>query len=130
MRPQFGHYAPVIVDMYYDHLLALNWYQFSKIKLENFTNHFYNLADKNKPIFPKKANHILYYMKRDNWLCEYRTLKGIDKALTGMSRRTKFVSKMESAAFELMENFGQYEEDFYSFFPELLAEIKFIRNQL
>tara|TARA_B100001109_G_C18807517_1_gene448021 strand:+ start:53 stop:637 length:585 start_codon:yes stop_codon:yes gene_type:complete len=130
LRPQFGHYAPVIVDMYYDHLLALNWSQFSKIKLENFTNHFYNLADKNKLIFPKKAHHILYYMKRDNWLCEYRTLKGIDKALTGMSRRTKFVSKMESAAFELRENFGQYQEDFNSFFPELLAEINCVRNQI
>ena len=38
LRPQFGHYAPVIVDMYYDHLLALNWSQFSKVRLENFTN--------------------------------------------------------------------------------------------
>ena len=116
--------------MYYDHLLALNWSQFSKVRLENFTNHFYKIADKNKSIFPKKACHILYYMKRDNWLYEYRTLEGIDKALTGMSRRTKFVSKMESAAFELKENFSQYQEDFNSFFPELLAEINCVRNQL
>ena len=130
LRPQFGHYAPVIVDMYYDHLLALNWSQFSKVRLENFTNHFYKLADKNKSIFPKKAHYILYYMKRDNWLYEYRTLKGIDKALTGMSRRTKFVSKMESAAFKLKENFRQYQEDFNSFFPELLAEINCVRKQL
>ncbi len=130
LRPQFGHYSPVIVDMYYDHLLALNWSHFSKISLENFTYHFYTLTDKNKSIFPKKAHHILYYMKRDNWLCEYRTLEGIDKALTGLSRRTKFVSKMESAAFELKENFSQYQRDFNSFFPELLAEVNCVRNQL
>ena len=57
-------------------------------------------------------------------------VEGIDKALTGLSRRTKFVSKMESAAFELKENFSQYQEDFNSFFPELLAEINCVRNQL
>ena len=116
--------------MYYDHLLALNWSKFSKVRLENFANHFYKVTDKNKSIFPKKANHILYYMKRDNWLYEYRTLEGIDKALKGISRRTKFVSKMESAAFMLKENFNQYQEDFNSFFPELLAEINCVRNQL
>tara|TARA_A100001011_G_scaffold315190_1_gene333734 strand:- start:407 stop:991 length:585 start_codon:yes stop_codon:yes gene_type:complete len=130
LRPLFGHYAPVIVDVYYDHFLALNWSQFSRIRLKDFINHFYDLTDKNKSLFPKKARHILYYMKRDNWLYEYRTLEGIDKALTGMSRRTKFVSKMESAAFELKENFNQYQEDFNSFFPELRAEINFMKNQL
>ena len=130
LRPLFGHYAPVIVDVYYDHFLALNWSQFSRIRLEDFINHFYDLTDKNKSLFPKKASHILHYMKRDNWLYEYRTIKGIDKALTGMSRRTKFVSKMESAAFELEENFNQYQEDFNSFFPELRAEINCMKNQL
>jgi len=130
LRPLFGHYAPVIVDVYYDHFLALNWSQFSRIRLKDFINHFYDLTDKNKSLFPKKARHILYYMKRDNWLYEYRTLEGIDKALTGMSRRTKFVSKMESAAFELEENFNQYQEDFNSFFPELRAEINCMKNQL
>ena len=70
-------------------------------------------------------------MKRDNWLYEYRTLEGIDKALTGMSRRTKFESKMERAVLELMKNFSKYQEDFNCFFPELRAEInEYMTHQL
>tara|TARA_X000001036_G_scaffold222798_2_gene208529 strand:+ start:2996 stop:3583 length:588 start_codon:yes stop_codon:yes gene_type:complete len=131
LRPKFGHYAPVIVDMYYDHFLALNWSKYAKVELEDFTYHFYNLTEKNKSILPEKAHHILYYMKRDNWLYEYRTLKGIGKALIGMSRRTKFVSKMESAIFELEENFSEYQKDFNCFFPKLRAGINnYITTQL
>ena len=131
LRPQFGHYAPVIVDMYYDHFLALNWSQYGLIGLEDFTHHFYSLTDKNKLILPVKAHHVLHYMKRDNWLYKYRTLEGIDKALTGMARRTKFESKMEWAAFELKKNFIKYQEDFNYFFPELRTEInEYMTHQL
>ena len=131
LRPQFGHYAPVIVDMYYDHFLALNWSQYGLTGLEDFTHHFYSLTDKNKLILPEKAHHVLHFMKRDNWLYEYRTLEGIDKALTGMSRRTKFESKMEWAALELKKNFIKYQEDFNYFFPELRAEInEYMTHQL
>ena len=131
LRPQFGHYAPVIVDMYYDHFLALNWSRYGLIGLDDFTQHFYSLTDKNKLILPEKAHHVLHYMKRDNWLYKYRTLEGIDKALTGMARRTKFESKMEWAAFELKKNFIKYQEDFNYFFPELRTEInEYMTHQL
>ena len=131
LRSQFGHYAPVIVDMYYDHFLALNWSQYAAVGLEEFTQHFYGLTDKNQWILPEKAQDVLHYMKRDNWLFEYRTFEGIDKALTGMSRRTKFVSKMEWAALELKNNFSQYQADFNCFFPELKSEINdYMNHQL
>lgn len=118
-------------DMYYDHFLALNWSQYGLIGLEDFTQHFYSLTAKNKLILPEKAHHVLNYMKQDNWLYEYRTLEGIDKALTGMSKRTKFESKMEWTALELKKNFIKYQEDFNCFFPELRAQInEFMTYQL
>ena len=74
MRPQFGHYPPVIVDMYYDHFLALNWSQYELTGLEDFKQHFYSLIDENKLILPEKAHRVLHFIKRDNWLYEYRIL--------------------------------------------------------
>ena len=89
------------------------------------------LVNESKLILPKKANDVLYYMKRDNWLYDYRTLQGIGRAFMGLSRRTKFISKMELAIFELEKNFSEYQEDFNCFFPKLRTEINnYMTNQL
>ena len=62
---------------------------------------------------------MLSFMARDNWLYNYQFIEGIDRALTGMSRRTKFESKMEEASEALKEHYQDFNEEFHQFFPEL-----------
>ena len=59
------------------------------------------------------------YMERDNWLYNYRKIEGIDRALTGMSKRTIKGSKMELAAEYLRQDEELYLAEFDAFFPEL-----------
>jgi acyl carrier protein phosphodiesterase len=120
LRPVFHHYAPVISDVFYDHFLAKNWQNYSNEPLLDYTREFYELTDKYNKLLPSAANHMLSYMKKDNWLYQYRLIEGIDRALSGMSRRTKFKSKMELAAAELATNFSEYESEFELFFPDLV----------
>ena len=64
---------------------------------------------------------MLTYMKRDNWLYNYQFIEGINRALSGMSRRTKFESKMDVAAKELSLHYEAFRDEFQLFFPELQA---------
>lgn len=121
LRPTFGHYSPVIVDVFYDHYLAKNWSQFSQIELEQFTVNFYKMIKKYSTIIPQAVNNMLVYMSAKNWLYNYQFIEGIDKALTGMSKRTKFDSKMEHASISLQENYEDFEDEFARFFPDLQA---------
>ena len=63
--------------------------------------------------------YMLSYMTRGNWLLNYAQVEGIQRALTGMSRRASFESKMEQAINDLRNNYEGFEGEFTLFFPEL-----------
>jgi len=121
---KYRHYAGVIIDIYYDHFLAKNWENYHDSALENYTLQFYEIMDANRPDLPDRVNYVLHHMKRDNWLYQYRTIEGIGKTLDGMSRRTKFDSKMDQAVKDLEIDYKLYEEEFLRFFPELELHCK------
>ena len=121
---KFRHYAPVIVDVFYDHFLAKNWNQFSSRALKDFTTSFYSIAKAKEELIPERANQMLKYMSRDDWLFHYQSVEGINQALTGMSRRTQFVSHMEVASLELENHYEAFNQEFNAFFPELEAHSK------
>lgn len=124
LRPTFGHYSPVIVDVFYDHFLAKNWKDFSSIDLKDYTLQFYKMIANYASIIPMEVNNMLVYMSQKNWLYNYQFIDGIDRALTGMSKRTKFDSKMEVAVASLKESYDAFESEFTNFFPELQSHAK------
>ena len=119
LRGKYRHYAGVITDIYYDHFLARHWQQFHKTALEPFTQSFYETMDEQRPHLPESVNYMLFHMKRDNWLFHYSTIAGIGKALYGLSRRTKFDSKMDESIHDLEDGYSLYEAEFMQFFPDL-----------
>ncbi len=121
LRPQYGKYASVIADMYYDHFLAANFNIFSSLPLSTFTAQTYSVLEQNWSILPERVKVFLPHMKAHNWLLSYAQINGIKQALTGLSRRTTFVSGMETAAQELELNYELYAREFLDFMPELVA---------
>lgn len=124
LRESFGHYSPVIVDIFYDHFLAKNWIEFYPIELKKYTADFYTMIANYSSIVPDAVNNMLTYMKAGNWLYNYQFLEGINKALSGMAKRTKFDSKMETATASLEENYEAFQNEFNEFFPLLVSHSK------
>ena len=79
---------------------------------------------------PERAQNMLPYMIRGNWLMNYGKLEGIHRALTGMSRRTRFDSKMDEAIQDLVAHYEGFKSEFQSFFPELDQHISIFREDL
>lgn len=119
LRPRFHHYAPVVVDVFFDHFLARNWSRFSTISLELYAQQVYDKLQVESAIFPEKSKHILKYMRMHDWLNAYASVEGIGIVMQGMSRRTPFESGMENGAEALREHYNDYALDFDEFFPEL-----------
>jgi acyl carrier protein phosphodiesterase len=117
---KYGHYASVIVDILYDHFLAKNWRNYSDVPLEDYVQNFYTLLKDNFDVLPIPVKKIYPYMVKDNWLLSYASIEGITKVLEGMNRRTKNRSKMNLAVQELKDFYFDFEEDFTSFFNELI----------
>lgn len=117
--PGYRHYSSVIVDIYYDHFLAAGWKNYSSISLDEFAQRAYTLTHQYDHILPDQFKVMLSYMSRGNWLVGYSYVAGINRALTGMSRRTSFESRMDEAAKDLQLNYADFQKEFDAFFPEL-----------
>lgn len=119
LRPKYRHYAPVIVDMFYDHFLARKWNDYHPLPLDHYAKENYELLQKYADQLPLRVQQMLPYMIQGNWLVSYSRIEGIHRALSGMAHRTPYKSKMEEATHDLKKYYAEFEMEFVQFFPDL-----------
>ncbi len=120
--PAYRHFAGVIMDMYYDHLLATDWMRYSDLSLEDFAENVYGIIESYWQYLPERSRYMFPYMKSGNWLVKYATTEGIDRSLTGMAKRLNNNSKLEHAIDQLNEHYELLKPEFDFFMHDLKLE--------
>jgi acyl carrier protein phosphodiesterase len=92
--------------------------------LPDFAAKTYSTIEKYNSILPLDVSRMLPYMIRGNWLVNYSTPEGIQRALTGMSRRTPYESKMDESVHDLLDRYEEFKNEFEEFFPELKSFVQ------
>jgi acyl carrier protein phosphodiesterase len=121
LKAHFGRYSMVITDMYFDYFLSKYWCHYDDRSLEEFSQFVYGILETQREILPKKFLHVFKFMKEQNWLVCYGTIDGMKSALTSISKRATFNSKMEFAHLVLEDKQEAFRSCFEEFFPELIA---------
>jgi acyl carrier protein phosphodiesterase len=128
ISPQRRRFAGVIVDMFYDHLLAKNWESYSTTPLRVFSQKVYGVLMDHHNLLPDRLQQMLPYIIKEDWLTSYKEIGAIDRALNRLSNRIlKRLGRENSllnAVEELDANYQQLESDFHSFFPDLIDYVK------
>ena len=120
IRAKHSKYAPVILDIHYDHLLYKNWDRYGDIPYEVFTRKIYIILKAAEGILiPHLANRI-HNMVEDRWLDNYKTRKGMVKVFKYLQRRVSRPSLIHGVMDTLWKNNKELEAGFHEFFPELL----------
>lgn len=122
-RVQYGLYSPVLVDLFYDHFLAREWNAYSAMPLADFSAYSYHIFEKYFNVMPSRYQYMFPYMQKEDWLSNYRHLEGIQRSLTGLSRRIRNNPGIENALTELKQNYSAIESDFNQYFPQLVKHI-------
>lgn len=130
VRAKFGKYAPVIVDVFYDHFLAARWEAYHHESLTVFTKKSYHLLQTHEHRLPQGARHMLPYMIKYDWLNGYAVIPGLQRVMDGMSRRSSFASGMEKAPAFLEAHYEAFGAEFERFFPELQQSVEHFVNQM
>lgn len=130
LSKEYRHYSGVIMDIYYDHFLAKNWKEYSDIELPIFCDRQYKLLHEHIEVLPERCQYFLSYMESGNWLLNYQNLDGIQFALSGLSRRTKFRSGMEKAVRNLETDYDLLDEEFRLFFTDIRSHIHNFTEQI
>ncbi|MEM9478033.1 MAG: ACP phosphodiesterase [Verrucomicrobiota bacterium] len=114
-------YAGIIVDVFYDHLLSVHYQQFANELLDDFIGVCHENLLSARPLADPRWHPFLEAMIGEKWLSGYAHLEGIGLTLDRISRRSPRVTPIAGTVAELEKNFGGYEKDFLTFYPEALA---------
>lgn len=131
IQHRYDKFSGVIIDIYYDHFLAVDWDRFSGNELSEFALHVYKLMLEHYKLLPARSKRILPYMIIHNWLVGYSRFDDLQWVFNGMSRRSrKYNSGMEDAVDSLKEHYDAFREDFRAFFPDMIAHARAFREEL
>ncbi len=124
LYPLHGKYAPVLLDVFYDFLLANNWEKYAEEPFEVFVQKTYLALQEKSAWFPKMLRERLPYMIADNWLAKYATREGLEFVFDKMLRRVSKPALFENATDTLLAHRPFFEENFNRFFPEIIEFVK------
>jgi len=124
LRPGYGKYAGVAVDVLFDHVLANEWSTYSKTDLKWFTRIFYFQMVKRYSILPDKVKKFLPFMIQSNRLYSYRTKEGVKRAMEIMSSVTSLPEKSDYAIETLNNSYSQISSHFNTLFPEMKEYVR------
>lgn len=113
-------YAGIMVDMFYDHLLARHWNRFADQPLAMFTARMYQAVLTQQALMPERARMVLVRMAEQDWLGSYAELANLHMALDNMARRLRPGNRLPGAAIELERGYRAFEADFLAFMPEVI----------
>ena len=114
----FGLYKGVLVDLFYDHFLSMNWPDYDDVPLHCFLDNARNILEEHRELLPEPLNLRLYELFTD-WLPSYGEVEGIDRVLRRMAVRLKRANPLGSGVGELVGNYRELEADFKRFYPQL-----------
>ena len=124
LRPGFGKHSGIVIDIFLDHFLAVNWHHYSFEKLPTFTKRFHAVLLSNFFQLPSQVKMFLPFLIQNKRLQSYASFEGIEKTLRIMAQRTSLPAETEFAIKILEDEYSFFNQAFNQFFPEIIRFIE------
>jgi len=127
-RPDYRLYSGAFVDMLYDHFLANDPHYFSDHDtLKTFTTSVYNTLDGYMEILPARFLKMLEYMRAEDWLYSYRTMKGMELSFKRLVHRARYLESSERAYHIFVAHYYELNQWYFELMDDI---VKFVKNEL
>ncbi len=124
LKEKYGHYSGIVLDVFFDHFLALHWKQFSNQNFRAFCRDFYvNLVLHSGTLTPR-YRYMMPFMIINDWLGSYVEVDKTESVLARMSRRTSLPPESQFAKKILLENYEIFQQEFFVFMPEIIKMVE------
>lgn len=133
-RPSYRLYSGALMDIVYDHFLAIDPIEFPAGTLLPFTQNVYARLEEYSEWLPPSFSILFPYMRDHNWLYGYQQREGIARALQGLVRRSAYLTESDTA-FRLFEEHFQlfhqcYRQCWGDMLPFALEQYRRLRDEL
>ena len=134
LRADYRLYSGAFIDIIYDHFLAMDETEFTDLSLAHFSQGVYANLDTYHQSLPERFSMILPYMKRHDWLFNYRSFRGIKNSFEGLVRRSAYLSESETAFKLFQEHYQLFHKCYRHFWatakPYARSQFGLLANQL
>jgi acyl carrier protein phosphodiesterase len=124
IRPPHRRFAPILIDIFYDHFLSVEWAHHCPQPLDQFVQEVYASFGGHRAQLPATTYGHLQRMRAENWLSAYQEIAGVRVTLERIARRLRRPVQLGEAVVELVRNYDALHADFDEFFPELRSHVE------
>lgn len=122
IKPYFGRYSGVLLDIFFDYLLASRFNEFSEISLKQYSRNFYFTIIRNHRYLPERIKNFMWHFIGTNRLCKYASKDGIRMSLEIMVNYKRIDISVDKSIDYLTE----YEEELMDVFKILFRELQLL----
>ncbi|RYD16081.1 MAG: DUF479 domain-containing protein [Lysobacteraceae bacterium] len=120
-EPPFRRYAGILIDIWFDHLLARDFAAHAPWPLRDFSDTVQRLLRERESELPPRMGGFARYIARNGLPAAYREPAMIERVLHGMAGRLSRANPLAEAWPELLSREAALQGHFERFFPELAA---------
>jgi acyl carrier protein phosphodiesterase len=124
-------YAGILLDVFYDHLLSVQWQRWCDEPRQAMLDRFYAALSDHEALLPDRLRDMAPHMARENWLNSYDDFASVEKAVGRISLRlSRNGSVMREGIADLRLHYDAIAAGFDAFFPELVRFAEVRRGEL
>ena len=111
-------FSGILIDMYFDHILAKHWSTLHSKRLADFSQYIYQVVLKDRPENPQKFRKVSRMIVDQDWFRAYTTIDGITQQIERLGCRLKRGNALLGGAKDLVAELKFFELDFFQFIEE------------
>jgi acyl carrier protein phosphodiesterase len=120
---EFRRYSGIIIDLAFDHELALNWWRYMPQSLERFDIETRDLIRDNAALVPEGLTKFMRYADRHGLFTAYRDEDVIMYALAGLGTRLSRSNPLHRVAEIWPDLRLEFRDSFREFFPLIQSDV-------
>jgi len=118
----FEKYSGILVDIYFDHVLASSFTEFSKNNLQEHCDRVYRIYSNHNEHLPKGSKRFLSYVLSNNTYYAYSEIEGIETVLKHLSYRIRHGIALNDSISVFKENEKTLRENFSFFMKDAIQQ--------
>ncbi|EKO3376691.1 DUF479 domain-containing protein [Vibrio fluvialis] len=122
---QTRRFAPIALDMFWDHCLAKEWRLYHDLSLRAFVNGAQRQVQQAYPAqLPERFTRVSKHMWQGRWLESYADFDNIEFALQRMSQRSARMATLAYCFDSMNKHYQPLRQLFSSLYPDVLEKAK------
>jgi acyl carrier protein phosphodiesterase len=115
-------FAPIALDIFWDHCLVSDWPQYSDVPLEQFcVRSMRQVRNEQEGLtLPERYVLVTQNMWQNSWLLSYGEMDNIGHVLYRMSKRSARMEPLANCHTDLLENYSELRLLFTQLYPQVI----------